>query len=47
MIGAVFALHPMHVESVAWITERKNVLSGLFYLLAVLAYLRFDPTRLV
>lgn len=45
MIGAVFALHPMHVESVAWITERKNVLSGLFYLLAVLAYLRFDPMR--
>ena len=45
MIGAVFALHPMHVESVAWITERKNVLSGLFYLLAGLAYLRFDPMR--
>jgi hypothetical protein len=45
MIGAVFALHPMHVESVAWITERKNVLSGLFYMLAALAYLRFDPMR--
>ena len=45
MIGAVFALHPMHVESVAWITERKNVLSGLFYLLSALAYLRFDPMR--
>lgn len=41
-IAALFALHPMHVESVAWVTERKNVLSGLFYLSAFLAYLRFD-----
>lgn len=40
-----FALHPMHVESVAWITERKNVLSGLFYLLAALGYLRYDAAR--
>ena len=39
--AAVFALHPVHVESVAWVTELKNVQSGFFYLLAALAYLGF------
>ena len=41
LIAAVFAVHPLHVESVAWIIERKDLLSGLFYLGAVLAWLRF------
>lgn len=36
----VFGVHPLRVESVAWVTERRDVLCGLFYLLAVLAYLR-------
>ena len=35
----IFAIHPLRVESVAWITERRDVLSGLFYLLAILAYI--------
>ena len=39
--AVLFALHPVQVESVAWITERKNVLSGCFYLSSILAYLHF------
>lgn len=40
-VAALFAVHPLHVESVAWVTERKNVLSGLLYLLALLTLLRW------
>ena len=47
MVAAVFAVHPLHVESVAWVIERKDLLSGLFYLAAVLAWMRFveQPRR--
>ena len=41
-VAAVFAVHPLHVESVAWVIERKDLLSALFYLSAVLAWIRFD-----
>jgi tetratricopeptide (TPR) repeat protein len=41
IVAALFAVHPQHVESVAWIAERKDVLSTFFFLLAVLAYAHY------
>jgi protein O-mannosyl-transferase len=40
-VAAVFAIHPLHVESVAWVAERKDVLSGLFFLLTLMAYIAY------
>ncbi len=40
-VAALFALHPLHVESVAWVSERKDVLSTFFWLLTMWAYIRF------
>jgi tetratricopeptide (TPR) repeat protein len=45
-VAALFALHPLHVESVAWVSERKDVLSTFFFMLTLLAYPRYveNPT---
>ncbi len=45
LAASVFALHPVCVESVAWISEQKNTLSAVFFLAAATAYLRFDQVR--
>jgi len=44
MVAALFALHPLHVESVAWAAERKDVLSTFFLMLTLLAYAQFART---
>lgn len=44
LVAAIFAWHPLHVESVAWVSERKDVLSTLFWLLTLWAYARYAKT---
>src|SRR5438045_4458360 len=43
-VAVLFAIHPLHVESVAWISERKDVLSAVFFMLALGAYIRYVHT---
>ena len=44
LAGLLFLIHPQHVESVAWISERKDLLCALFFMLSIIAYLRFTLT---
>jgi protein O-mannosyl-transferase len=44
-VAAVFGIHPLQVESVAWVTERKTVLSGLFWVTTIMAYRRYVRSR--
>jgi hypothetical protein len=43
--GLLFGIHPLHVESVAWVSERKDLLCALFYILSVMAYMKYIGSR--
>jgi len=45
IVAGLFALHPMHVESVAWVSERKDVLSGMFWMLTIFSYSAYVERR--
>src|SRR5437588_7328666 len=45
IVATLFAIHPLHVESVAWVSERKDVLSAVFFLLMLSAYVRYTRTH--
>lgn len=47
LVAALFALHPLHVESVAWVAERKDVLSAFFFLLTLWAYVNYSASSAV
>ena len=44
-VAALFAIHPLHIESVAWISERKDILSAIFFFLTIGAYVRYARAR--
>jgi hypothetical protein len=45
LVAALFALHPLHIESVAWVSERKDLLSTLFLMLTMIAYVKWIESR--
>ena len=47
LLAALFALHPLQVDTVAWVAERKNLLSALFFILTLLAYVRYAEKSVV
>ncbi len=46
LVAILFGIHPMHVESVAWVTERKDLLYGLFFLASLASYIKYDRSEI-